>query len=238
MIVRNGKVVVGGMYEKVISNMPGSVDILLEQDLTTAGTYPLSRNVNDYDFIIIHHGYSNYAIQGDVLSKLEVSKLDSSRYAVVNHGNSNASYQSVFYFNNASIVVTSVVTEYITSIIGVKLGTVRLVNEIKSPLPSESYSTEEQLTGGTWIDGKPIYRRVIDIRGKTHNTDIEDFSFCDTVIKNEAFGSNSSNEIASNVDNSTVNILVRFNTVRKKLHLYCVGYTPLYAILEYTKTTD
>jgi hypothetical protein len=24
-----------------------------------------------------------------------------------------------------------------------------------------SYSTEETLTGGTWIDGKPIYRRVI-----------------------------------------------------------------------------
>jgi hypothetical protein len=25
----------------------------------------------------------------------------------------------------------------------------------------ENYSTDEQLTGGTWIDGKPIYRRVL-----------------------------------------------------------------------------
>ena len=26
---------------------------------------------------------------------------------------------------------------------------------------AQSYSTEETLTGGTWIDGKPIYRKVI-----------------------------------------------------------------------------
>ena len=29
--------------------------------------------------------------------------------------------------------------------------------------PGESYSTDEQLTGGKWIDGKPIYRRVIQV---------------------------------------------------------------------------
>lgn len=32
------------------------------------------------------------------------------------------------------------------------------INTIKNSL---SYSTEETLTGGTWIDGKPIYRKVI-----------------------------------------------------------------------------
>ena len=29
-------------------------------------------------------------------------------------------------------------------------------------LNNPNYSTTEQKTGGTWIDGKPIYRRVID----------------------------------------------------------------------------
>ena len=32
---------------------------------------------------------------------------------------------------------------------------------IDTPAPNQSYSTSEQLTGGTWIDGKPIYRKVI-----------------------------------------------------------------------------
>lgn len=34
-----------------------------------------------------------------------------------------------------------------------------------------SYSTEETLTGGTWIDGKPIYRKVFS--GDTWTTDID-----------------------------------------------------------------
>ena len=33
------------------------------------------------------------------------------------------------------------------------------INAVKTAL---SYSTEETLTGGTWIDGKPIYRRVFN----------------------------------------------------------------------------
>jgi len=35
----------------------------------------------------------------------------------------------------------------------------RLENKTNSC--SNSYSTDETLTGGTWIDGKPIYRRVV-----------------------------------------------------------------------------
>jgi hypothetical protein len=41
-----------------------------------------------------------------------------------------------------------------------------LVDESKGV--SNSYSTFEQLTGGTWIDGKPIYRLVLEV-----NVDIE-----------------------------------------------------------------
>jgi hypothetical protein len=38
---------------------------------------------------------------------------------------------------------------------------------------NNSYSTDETLTGGTWIDGKPIYRKVLD--GSISNTG--NFSF-------------------------------------------------------------
>ena len=35
---------------------------------------------------------------------------------------------------------------------------------------SISYSTTEQVTGGKWIDGKPIYRKVIDFGALPNNT--------------------------------------------------------------------
>ena len=40
-----------------------------------------------------------------------------------------------------------------------------VVNTIQD---SQSYSTTEQKTGGTWIDEKPIYRKVVDL-GNLHN---------------------------------------------------------------------
>jgi len=38
-----------------------------------------------------------------------------------------------------------------------------------------SYSTDEMLTGGTWIDGKPIYRKVL--MGTMYDETLEDFLF-------------------------------------------------------------
>lgn len=35
------------------------------------------------------------------------------------------------------------------------------LNILKSSMPNASYSETEQLTGGTWINGKPMYRKVI-----------------------------------------------------------------------------
>ena len=34
---------------------------------------------------------------------------------------------------------------------------------VQSVAQGQSYSTTEQLTGGTWIDGKPIYRKVLKV---------------------------------------------------------------------------
>ena len=61
---------------------------------------------------------------------------------------------------------------------------------------SLSYSTEETLTGGTWIDGKPIYKRTFEVykngilNGWTRNgvnfTCSAGLSYIDQLIKNEA----------------------------------------------------
>lgn len=45
--------------------------------------------------------------------------------------------------------------------LGVHVAITKAVNE--SVTGTHSYSTAETLTGGTWIDGKPIYRKVVQI---------------------------------------------------------------------------
>ena len=37
------------------------------------------------------------------------------------------------------------------------------VSKLEKNSKANSYSADEVLTGGTWIDGKPIYRKVIEI---------------------------------------------------------------------------
>lgn len=151
------------IFREILGSNTGKIDTLLDTTITTTGTFPLAHNVNDYDFILINHAYSgNTYIQGSILSRKEVEQITSaSRTFTVNHGNGSASSSVVGYFNNNNVVITTSQTEVITSITGIKLGTIRLVNEIKDPTPSQSYSTEETLTGGTWVDGKPTYKLTI-----------------------------------------------------------------------------
>ena len=95
------------------------------------------------------------------------------------------------------------------------------------------YSTEETKTGMTWIDGKPIYRKVIEkhitLAGNSWNSSGLDISeidtLCNCVMLNSklAFGG--------------------FYTakVSNQLNVYCVSdanWNAHTVILEYTKTTD
>ena len=95
------------------------------------------------------------------------------------------------------------------------------------------YSTEETKTGMTWIDGKPIYRKVIEkhitLAGNSWNSSGIDISeidtLCNCVMLNSklAFGG--------------------FYTakVSNQLYVYCVSdanWNAHTVILEYTKTTD
>lgn len=115
---------------------------------------------------------------------------------------------------------------------------------------SNSYSTEEVKTGGTWIDGKPIYRKVIvrDVSGSLSglvSIDI-DIANIDTPIRivcgNISLPDGSGAiTIPAQYDATT---FVQFGAFRTTgLQLYCgsTNWTPLTHItlcLEYTKTTD
>lgn len=118
-----------------------------------------------------------------------------------------------------------------------------VLNDVKDYVDnSNSYSTQEVKTGGTWIDGKPIYRKVISNIITANTQDIANgIENIDSYV----------NLIPYMVDAQNTQVFPSFNTgsyyftvfasSKTMLTLQCVsGYIGnLYRIiLEYTKTTD
>ena len=141
----------------------GKETVLYEGKITATGTYTLADDVNNYDFIVIIHTINNASYyQSVTLTKNEVSKcIDNNHRFLCMYGYSSVTNHIAGYFNKDKVIIPIIDNEYITSIIGYKFGQVTVQNTITNPSPAASYSTDEQLTGGTWIDGKPIYRKVL-----------------------------------------------------------------------------
>lgn len=122
-----------------------------------------------------------------------------------------------------------------------------VVNSINSTLDAEIYSTNEIKTNGVWIDGKPIYRRVISFGALPLNsTKSEDVSSWNIDRLIHLYGS-TQNPTSGNVrpllftgnQSAVVRIDKQANNIR--LITYDTtwnGYTNTEVIVEYTKTTD
>ena len=111
-----------------------------------------------------------------------------------------------------------------------------------------SYSTEEVKTGGKWIDGKPIYRKVVNF-GALPNATIKGVSFdninADTFVKIEgiAMSNNGSAVTIPFADTSaaTQSIAIFINSSSVSINTGATNrsdYTKCYITIEYTKTTD
>ena len=104
---------------------------------------------------------------------------------------------------------------------------------------SLSYSTEETLTGGTWIDGKPIYRTTFNWNYSinagddySYTVDIGQADF-DTWIKTYYVGTrtNSTDKMTASFDTWTSNNFTAikiWNSSKSAMHVD-------YIIFEYTK---
>lgn len=111
-----------------------------------------------------------------------------------------------------------------------------------------SYSINETLTGGAWINGKPIYRKVVYIGSLPANT----ASFFSHNISNIDRVVNSSMTWFDTVDNcwwnnrrwdsTTINISYNVNPTQIWIGANGVNWSTrtnqAYVTIEYTKTTD
>ena len=100
-----------------------------------------------------------------------------------------------------------------------------------------SYSIEEVATGGVWIDGKPIYRKVFT--GRTFSTSQNTWVNTGYTLENVesiVIGAVFRN-ISASVTLAPVGIMIESNN-RIQVHCY-TGYSNCNMIvIEYTKTTD
>lgn len=103
---------------------------------------------------------------------------------------------------------------------------------------SRSYSTEETLTGKTWIDGKPIYRKVwtglsIGVAsGSWQNLSLTDIPSIDTLVKGLAIRSVTGDKFVYNyVSFRWTNSILSYKSTNAESAMTDI-------IIEYTKTTD
>lgn len=119
----------------------------------------------------------------------------------------------------------------------------KIENELEALDKDINYSTTEQVIG-TWIDGKPIYRKVIT--GNAPSTDWTDFAQLSSLnidtcinIKGNLYQDNNWNIPINTYESNDYYILVSWN--RTYISYKKNGWTSnptLILIIEYTKTTD
>ena len=109
---------------------------------------------------------------------------------------------------------------------------------------AESYSTEEQWTGGYWIDGKKIYRRVVSCGALPNNTtksvahNIANISW---IVKYNGMASDGNEWLqlpASYYSNSAIGLFVDGTNIALRPYTNRTTYTTTLVTIEYTKTTD
>lgn len=118
---------------------------------------------------------------------------------------------------------------------------------IEEVVDKEAYSTNETLTNKVWIDGKPIYRKVIDC-GSLPNATTKTVNHSITNMDSICLINGSSKDTSGykitlpflDINNPTYGVMIYVDNT--KINLVCgdnkSSYTKSYVILEYTKTTD
>lgn len=117
------------------------------------------------------------------------------------------------------------------------------INEVNEKIP-DIYSTEEVKTNKVWIDGKPVYRKVInftvsDIGEKNIEHNIQNVERI--WLGSESFLLSEPNHIPLNhYRNDGAYIWSLPNKTHLRIRVGANGWTnnPIYATLEYTKTID
>ena len=131
------------------------------------------------------------------------------------------------------------------------------INELKSGLDAvtasatsnlsieQNYSVDETLTGGTWIDGESIYRKVIDcgeLPNGTEKSVSHGITNLDTIISINGVAISSENTIPLPYIHQTTTDIVQILCTPTEVKITTTSdktaYTKSYVTIEYTKATE
>lgn len=183
----------------------------------------------------ITYGNKNYLNQNaDIPATNKVQDTDMNEIKSVVNNNATETSNNTTNIGNLSNLATENKTSIVNSI-----------NELKN---AEIYSTEEVKTNKIWINGKPIYRKVITGTKSSGWTDISLSNInYDTIYINgaETYFTyiNSSTKFSKNTFyfSPTDFLVAQIQTDNKKINIGAgtdLSNINYYIVLEYTKTTD
>lgn len=105
-----------------------------------------------------------------------------------------------------------------------------------------SYFTTETNTGMKWIDGKPLYRKVLTLGALKNNGDTSvNFDSSFVIKKYDIYCANPTNNIKFKLPVVGANYIAQYingNTIIVQTTSDRTAFTDNYVIIEYTKTTD
>lgn len=118
--------------------------------------------------------------------------------------------------------------------------------EIAQIKAQDKYSTAEVKTVKTWIDNKPIYRKVVNFGALPNNGSknvSHGISDLDFLISAEGIAYQTQGNVSIPLSNpgtggSTTQLTVQGSNIRISTNFNASTYTTCYVILMYTKTTD
>ena len=210
------------------------VDTLIDATITTTDSYELSANIDNYDMLIVtgmtHINSSDY----EQLNSLIIMKDDYYIEAVdgwshsLNFSISGNTRRVVFNFNNGKLNVVKIENAVLKKIYGIKF-----VNQ------QHEYSTEEKVVG-TWIDGKPIYERVIYVNNFIIGNNEITLENLDTIINySGSLIISGDKRVFPFIQNNTSSkvIINDYNNTRIVINS-AFNCNNIYIIIQYTKTTD
>lgn len=124
------------------------------------------------------------------------------------------------------------------------------MNEIKTAINiSTSYSTTEQVVG-TWIDGKPLYRKVVDFgqlpnattKNVAHNINNLDFVVNAWAVAKRVDNNNITyfpiNQARADSYENSIGLYLSQNNISIQTGIDRSNTYITYVVIEYTKTTD
>ena len=234
----------GWISSGTIENIRGNSfesDILLEGPINETGTYELSNYISNYDLILVDHIYltASECAQSNVYYTKDLI----GRNLQCNHGNSSVSNFIEFSFTENSMVVTAYGGETINRIIGIKN------TNINISMYDGTHYSEDELLIGQWIDGKPLYRKVVKLTcpstqtgtRKSTTIDLSDLNIdsyvnCTSYLANYGILPASYNGVSDNY----YSVIDNFNSNRVAIVSNWADHNnkQIISIIEYTKTTD